>query len=337
MKRASVKGVLITLGIMAALGGLFGCTRDGGGAGGGSEENGIEGTDGIGEAAVDNTSGIVGFSYSYGNSIGGDSYSYDVKVKDGIVTLAYESMEYYDYGEMTCELPAEFPVQLEGLYTTYRLAEWDGFSKYDTWVMDGDGFSLHISFADKAYMSASGSNVYPKGYGAAAQAIDALFAPYTAQLLEAKRQEKIAEGIVGDLDFAMITFVQHGTAGSDEYHVMLSHEGVRTYNFDVQVKSESGEYLPAGEYSVYRSVSDETVDLPAIQALAEQYGLAAWYGWDETAADPDNAEWFQLGLDFGESQISAMGTAHPEGYDGFRDAFLTWLAAKVLEVQALPE
>ena len=95
--------------------------------------------------------------------------------------------------------------------------------------------------------------------------------------------------------------------------------------------------FPAGEYSVYRSVSDETVDLPAIQALAEQYGLAAWYGWDETAADPDNAEWFQLGLDFGESQISAMGTAHPEGYDGFRDAFLTWLAAKVLEVQALPE
>ena len=334
MKRTLLRGVLIVMGILTALGGLFGCIRGGIGPG----DDGEQGSDGIGDAAQDNTSGIVSFRYSFDGTIGGNNYSYDVTVKDGVATLTYESMQFHDYGEMTCELPAGFMAQLEGLYKAHRLARWDGFSKYNSWVSDGEGFSLSIRFADGTSMSASGSNSFPKGYRDVKAALDALFAPYVEQMLEAMRQEKIAEGIHGELTFVMITFIQKGTSGSDEYHVLLSREGVRTYNFDVRVKSRSGEFLPVGDYTVYRSVPTEVNEFPVLQAMVEEHGLIAWYNWDKAAEDYSNAEWFQIDLGFGsEMSLSAMGTEHPEGYDAFRRAFLTWLAAKVLEVQAMPE
>ena len=331
MKRNILKGALIVMGILTVLSGLLGCNR------GFKPGDGEEGTDGIGDKAVDNTSGIVYFRYSYDGSIGGNNYSYEVTVKDGHVVLTYESMEHWEYGEMTCELPADTPARLEEIYKSCRLATWDGFSKYNSWVSDGEGFSLSIRFADGASMSAHGTNAFPKGYRDARALIDALFKPYLEDLLEAKRQAKIAEGIHGELSFVMITFVQRGDSGHDEYHVMLSREGVRTYNFDVRVKSVSGKYLPAGEYTIYRSVPTDVNEFPVLQAMVEKYGLIDWYAWDKAAEDYGNAEWFQIDLGFGtEMSLSAMGTEHPERYDEFRDAFLTWLAAKVLEVQAMP-
>ena len=337
MKRNVLRGVLIAMGILAFLGGLFGCNR------GPSPLDGEEGSNGIGDKAKDNTSGIVSFRYSYDGSIGGNNYAYEVKLEDGKVLFTYESMEHWDYGEMTCEVPADVLAGLEAIYREFRLATWDGYSKYNSWVSDGEGFSVSIGFADGASMSAHGTNAFPKGYRDVRARFDALFAPFVEQLLEAQRQAKIAEGIHGELSSVMFTIVQHGESGHDEYHVLLTREGVRTYNFDVRVQSRSGEYLPVGEYSVYRSVPDEVLDFPAIQAMVEQYGLIGWYAWDKAAEDYNNAEWFQISFGFaGEGDdegmtLNAMGSEHPEGYDGFRHAFLTWLAAKVLEVQALPE
>ena len=138
-----------------------------------------------------------------------------------------------------------------------------------------------------------------------------------------------------------MTFIGGGTDGDDEYHVLIMQQGVRDRNVDVRVVTSGNEFFPEG-VTVWRDVSDEVIDFPAVQAMVEQYNLITWYDWDMVSDDPD-AEWFQLSLDFsgeGEGEgmtLNAMGSAHPEHYDEFRAAFLTWLAKTVAAAEALPE
>ena len=335
--KGSLRGALIAMGILTALSTLFGCT-DGRP---GPDDDGEEGTEGVGPAAVDNESGIVSFRYAYDGSIGGNNHSYTVTVQDGTATFAYESMEHYDYGTMEMALPADFPEQLEALYKQCRVATWNGYHKYNSWVSDGEGFSLDIRFADGESLAASGSNAFPDGYGSFVAGLRELFAPYVQQLLDEQRQAKVDEGLHGTLTSILATFTGGGPYGTQEVHVLIMAEGVRDRNYDVRVVNADGEYFPE-DVTEWRAVPDEVIDFPAVQAMVEQYGLITWYDWDKASDDPD-AEWFQLSLDFsGEGDeegmvLNAMGTAHPEGYDEFRAAFLTWLAKTVAAAKALPE
>ena len=322
--------------ILAALSTCFGGT-DGRP---GPDDNGEEGTEGIGPSAVDNESGIVFFRYAYDDSIGGNNHSYTVTMEDGTATFVYETMEHSDYGEMSCQLPAEALAQLEALYKQCRVATWNGYSKYNSWVSDGEGFSLDIRFADGERLTASGTNAFPDGYGNFRNGLRELFAPYVERLLDEQRQAKMDEGLHGTLTSILVTFIGGGTDGDDKYHVLIMQQGVRDRNFDVRVVTSGNEFFPEG-VTVWRDVPDEVIDFPAVQAMVEQYNLITWYDWDKASDDPD-AEWFQLSLDFsGEgdeegSVLNAMGSAHPEHYDEFRAAFLTWLAKTVAAAEALP-
>ena len=284
---------------------------------------GIKGTNGIGKKAVDNESGVNTFFYSYNASIGADSYSYSVVEKDGKHFLEYESMIYQDYGTMTMELDVDFLDQLTKLYKDCRLAEWDGYDKYATNVMDGDGFSLRLSFRDGQSMSAHGSNCAPDGYGEFYQKMEELLVPLRDELLEEARQQKIAEGFSGNLDFIMANFKQKGSSGSDSYDIFITMPGVREKNFDVQIKSESGEFLEPGSYRVYTAMDASQIDFAGVQALIEKYDLVQWYNYDKAAEDYNNSEWFQISFGFdGGNTLNACGTEHPENYDAFRKEFL---------------
>ena len=47
---------------------------------------------------------------------------------------------------------------------TYDVSSWDGFSKANENVLDGEGFSLEIGFTDGTCVKADGDNAFPDHY-----------------------------------------------------------------------------------------------------------------------------------------------------------------------------
>lgn len=312
--KKSIITILLAMGIIGA---FTGCKSNP------DPENGMSGSDGAGMNAEGDQSGVDTFYYAYHGSIGGDSYSYSVNAEDGKHFFVYESMLYPDYGELTREVDDAFLDQLTQLYQDCHLAAWDGFDKTNEFVLDGDGFSLSITFRDGKSLSAYGSNSTPNGYKDFCEKMEALFSPLKQEMLEEKRQEKIAEGISGKLEFMMVNYMQRGASGSDKYEIFITMPGVREKNFDVQISSESGELLPEGTYQYYEAVEADKIDFAGIQALIEKYDLITWYNYDETDEDYANKEWFQMSFGFDDGKtLNAMGTKHPEHYEEFRKEFL---------------
>ncbi|MBQ2412130.1 MAG: hypothetical protein II313_01760, partial [Anaerotignum sp.] len=77
--------------------------------------------------------------------------------------------------KLDVDLEDDIMDQLETIVYEHQMYQWDGFSKTDTNVMDGEGFSLDITFMDGTTVSAHGSNAFPSGYGAAEDAFNGLF------------------------------------------------------------------------------------------------------------------------------------------------------------------
>ncbi len=322
------KRVITILLAMGIIGAFAGCKSNP------DPENGISGSDGAGMNAADNQSGVDTFYYAYHGSIGGDSYSYSVNAEDGKHFFVYESMLYPDYGELTREVDGAFLDQLTQLYKDCHLAAWDGFNKTDEYVLDGSGFSLSIAFKDGQSLCASGSNCTPDGYNDFRKKMDELFSPLKKEMLEEKRQEKIAEGISGKLSFMMVNFIQKGSSGSDKYDIFITRPGVREKNFDVQITSVSGELLPEGTYQYYEAVEEDQIDFAGVQALIEKYDLITWYNYDETDEDYANKEWFQISFGFDDGKaLNAMGTKHPEHYEEFRKEFLELIIQMCAQIE----
>ena len=338
------------MGILAFMCSMFGCgrakspdtktpdTQTETPGGGGPVPSGAVGDEGAGDSAVVNESGIVDFYYSYNATIGADSYSYHVEKTDDGITFTYEGMEDWQYGEMTAEVGEDILDRLEELYRSCNIVRWDGFNMDNPDMLDGDGFSLGLVFADDTLLTAHGSNAYPSGYQDFVSKMREILEPIKDEVKEEKRQEKIKEGLHGTLDTILFTIIQKGKSGRDEYHVLIMAEGYRETNYDVRVKSVSGEFFPEGEYNVHRHVPNEVLNLEKVQELVEKYDLIEWYDFEKTAEDYSNAEWYQIDLGFGdEMDISSMGTVYPEHYKEFRKEFLTWLKETADAVDALGE
>ena len=279
---------------------------------------------GVGESVSNGQ--VVSFYFHYNGTIGANDYTYDVKKnEDGKYILTYESMEYRDYGEMTTELDENFITGLNNLYSDNSLYKWNGYHGVNRECLDGWGFSLSIKTSDGKYMSAGGSNKTPKGYGEFAQQMKDLFGPMTEKLKKEQRMKIIAEGISGKCDFVMANFKQKGNSGSDSYSMLISKKGVRTKNFDVQIKSDSGEIFPVGEKRYYCEVDNEIINFNKLTSLIKKYKIINWYNFEQSDPDYNNKEWFQVNFGFDEKFINAHGTKHPENYNEFRRELLMWL------------
>ena len=296
-------------------------------------DTGEEGTDGAGSRATENASGIVRFSYSYNGSIGGNSYTYKIDARTRPVRMKLEHMLYPEYGEPEGEVGDDFLKLLEALCRRCGIASWNGFNKYNKYICDGSGFSLSIQYADGKVLTAHGSNSFPKGYREFKNALDALFDPEVEKIHGRERQKIIDRGLEGALDSMLVTFIQKGRSGSDRYEALITKKGVRAGNFDVRIKSVSGEFLPAGEYRIYKEVEDEDIDFPAFEEIVRRHGLIRWFNYDKAAEDYNNSEWFQLSLGFENEHLNAHGTEHPEGYDGFRHEFLALLVKTFIHIR----
>ena len=60
----------------------------------------------------------------------------------------------------------------------YNVNKWNGFNKSDKYVLDGDSFSLYITFLDNTKLIASGYMMYPKNYNEVQNVLDKIFLSY---------------------------------------------------------------------------------------------------------------------------------------------------------------
>ena len=67
---------------------------------------------------------------------------------------------------------------LERVVEDYDLARWDGFDESEPNVLDGEGFTLRVEFADGGKVYASGENHFPRGYWQAVSELTEVFGAY---------------------------------------------------------------------------------------------------------------------------------------------------------------
>ncbi len=131
-----------------------------------------------------NKSGIAEFCYRYDGTIGGNNYSYTVAQKDGGAVFICEVMEHPSDKSARGEVGAAVLERVNELYRTYRLYRWDGYSRYNSFICDGEGFSLSIKFRDGRSLHANGMNAFPVRYREFSKEMSALLDPIKEELLD---------------------------------------------------------------------------------------------------------------------------------------------------------
>lgn len=116
---------------------------------------------------------IRSFEYYHNGSSAYDGYNYTFYRDEEGVHLTAELN--CGWEKLDVDLDDETMAQLETIVFEHRMHNWDGFSKTDSNIMDGEGFSLYIDFMDNTRISAHGSNAFPKGYGDAESAFNEIF------------------------------------------------------------------------------------------------------------------------------------------------------------------
>lgn len=142
-----------------------------------NEDDYIRGTDGLGKKAVVNQSDIVYFSYVYSNAFGDGSYSYKIDTEENPKVFFFQENIYSNQKPITYDMDDSVLTALKDIYLDCDIATWNGFNKTNINVLDGDGFSLNIIFADGEHLTASGSNCAPEGYRNFKAQLDNVFAP----------------------------------------------------------------------------------------------------------------------------------------------------------------
>ena len=218
---------------------------------------------------------------------------------------------------------------MKDIYLKHDAYRWNGYSKYDEDMLDGESFSMGFKFEDGEHYSVHGSNCAPDGYVDFEKEILDILSKEKDGLIEKARQEIIDKGLPGKVDSAMINFMERGTSGSDSYEFYVYKTDIKNAgNFSFRINSVSGEYYEKGSYSFYGHLDSEYVDLSKLDELLEKYEIIRWFDYDKAAEDYSNSEWFQLSFGFDSEEaktLNAMGTEHPQNYDAFRDECIRWM------------
>ena len=124
-------------------------------------------------APVRTDAALTYFCYSHSGMNSDQIYSYSVRAGDEGMLADFDLYCWYEIEGVA--LDGEDVESLRVLIDECDLWSWNGFSGSNSEILDGESFSLRISFADGTELHAWGSNAWPKGYGAGAQAICAYF------------------------------------------------------------------------------------------------------------------------------------------------------------------
>ena len=104
--------------------------------------------------------------FSFGGYL--PSQTYEVTMEEGIYRLERDD-------GASCQLEEEAFNNLLSIIDNNDLYAWDGFNESEQYVLDGEGFSLDISFSDGRHIHAHGDNRFPEGYDAVKNEMVKLF------------------------------------------------------------------------------------------------------------------------------------------------------------------
>lgn len=166
--------------------------------------------------------------------------SYEVALRQGAYTLAENEGELIPFDEDLME-------ELTGIIEGADIASWDGFRGSTPYVLDGESFSLSLTYADGTNVYASGENRFPDGYHDAAGRMWELF----------ERSKTL---------FIAGTFHYEGEGAGGDFTLTLKPDG--TYTF---YEGPLSSYLGGGTWSVYYS----TVHLTETSGFDLRFTFAA--------------------------------------------------------------
>ncbi|MGN0388463.1 MAG: hypothetical protein ACI4ER_06575 [Suilimivivens sp.] len=263
---------------------------------------------------------ITAFSFSHSGMSMDQCYSYTVtKEGDGVRFQAELSA-----GNTEVDVIIDEPVlaQLSEIADTYEIKKWDGFHKTNSMVLDGDGFGLSVTYADGSSISAGGSNSFPKGYGEAAGEITSLFDGLVKEYGNLYPKTLSSD----ELDFVMISL---SLSVTKKCSVMAYHASDGRVKISINISGY--EEFDLEENYAFTGYCD-TFPFEEIQAVIRKYDVPTWNGWDKTAENYSECEWFQIEFGYASDEsISAMGTLYPENYEEARQEILSILNRFICE------
>ena len=114
------------------------------------------------------------FGYSTGNMMYAN-VSYDVRYEDDeyVATIKLDGVS--DDDAVKVSLATGDVRELEDILKKYDVGKWNGFQKSDKNVLDGNSFSLSVSFVNGESISASGYMMYPSNYKEVRDALNSYF------------------------------------------------------------------------------------------------------------------------------------------------------------------
>ena len=116
------------------------------------------------------------FSYQVGNYMNG-SVSYELKLEeDGTYTAKIKPNQVAEEDATVYKVGKAFADELAAFLRENKVSRWDGFSKSDKRVLDGNGFSFSLWTTDEQNVSAHGYMRWPRGYSEVKAGIEAIFA-----------------------------------------------------------------------------------------------------------------------------------------------------------------
>lgn len=231
--------------------------------------------------------------------------------------------------EITCSVGEDTMEKLSQLVSDRNILSWDGFSKSMRGVLDGSGFSLEVVFEDGTYVSAHGSNSFPKNYNEFEREFLEIMGPVVKAEAENIREKKFDKGdYLQPLSMAMINYKDRGASGSDSYSYLIRDDSSSSFRLEINVTSMSGDFVEPGEYHYCGSPEGFSTDelLAKIQEVLVKYKVYKWDGYDESTPDYNDREWFQLNFCYPDASISAMGCGDTKNYSKVRKELLEILA-----------
>ena len=119
---------------------------------------------------------IFHYSYSVGNYYEARVY-YELECEDKCI-LKIKDVGITEEDALIYDVDKEIIKKLESILNKYKVGSWNGFSKSDHNVLDGNSFSLYLRMKDDNTVEASGYMRWPKNYEEVKGELISLFDEY---------------------------------------------------------------------------------------------------------------------------------------------------------------
>ncbi len=115
----------------------------------------------------------LSFYYTNGYAINSD-IRYEIDCKDKCIAIV-KPYGKSDDEKIEVEINKETLNEIIDVLNKYDVIKWNGFSKSDHDVLDGDSFSMHFTYNDGKRVSASGYMMWPENYREVQKELDSIF------------------------------------------------------------------------------------------------------------------------------------------------------------------